>query len=142
MTTTISGDRGSMLPLVAGLLALCGVTAVGIIDSTDLALARTNLQSTADMAALVGAESFDPRRAQFDGQNLVIRLTHRGVRNAVNRFIREATDGVRLLSAMTPDGVTAQVSVRTNWTPPLGSLFFPASFPIEASASARIVFGG
>jgi len=115
---------------------------VGIIDSTDLALARTNLQSTADMAALVGAESFDPRRAQFDGQNLVIRLTHRGVRNAVNSFVREATDGVRLLSAMTPDGFTAQVIVRTNWTPPLGSLFFPASIPIEASASARIVFGG
>jgi hypothetical protein len=140
--TTTSGERGSMLPLVAGLLALCGVTALGIIDSTDLALSRTNLQSTADMAALVGAESFDPRRAQFDGQNLVIRLTHRGVRNAVNSFVREATDGVRLLSAITPDGVTAQVIVRTNWTPPLGSLFFPASIPIEASASARIVFGG
>jgi uncharacterized membrane protein len=142
MTTTIPDERGSMLPLVAGLLALCGITAVGIIDSTDLALARTNLQSTADMAALVGAESFDPRRAQFDGRNLVIRLTHRGVRNAVNTFVREATDGVRLLSAMTPDGVTAQVSVRTNWTPPLGSQFFPVSFPIEASASARIVFRG
>lgn len=46
-----------MLPMVAGLLALCGVAVVGIIDSTDLALARTDLQSTADMAALVGAES-------------------------------------------------------------------------------------
>lgn len=140
-TATIAGERGSMLPLVAGLLALCGVTVVGIINSTDLALARTTLQSTADMAALVGAESFDPRRAQFDGQNLVIRLTNRGVRRAANSFVRDATDGVRLLSAVTPDGLTAQVSVRTNWTPPLGSQFFPVSFPIEASASARLVFG-
>lgn len=142
MTTSFGGERGSMLPLVAGLLALCGVTAVAIIDSTDLALARTNLQSTADMAALDGAESFDPRRAQFDGHNLVIRLTNRGVRRAVNSFVRDTTDGVRLLSAITPDGVTAQVLVRTNWTPPLGSQFFPVSFPIEASASARIVLGG
>jgi hypothetical protein len=141
-TVWFTGERGSMLPLVAGLLALCGVTAVGIIDSTDLALERTNLQSTADMAALVGAESFDPRRARFDGQNLVIRLTNRGVRRAVNSFVRDTTDGVRLLSALTPDGVTAQVSVRTNWIPPLGSQFFPASFPIEASASARLIFGG
>lgn len=142
MTTSIEGERGSMLPLVAGLLALCGVTAIAIIDSTDLALTRTNLQSTADMAALVGAESFDPRRAQFDGENLVIRLTPRGVRRAVNTFVREATDGVRLVTATTPDGVTSQVVVRTNWTPPLGSPFFPASFPIDASASARIIFGG
>jgi hypothetical protein len=131
-----------MLPLIAGLLALCGVTSVAIINSTDLALARTNLQSTADMAALVGAESFDHRRARFDGDYLIIRLTNRGVRRAVDSFVRDATDGVRLLSAVTPDGVTARVSVRTNWTPPLGSQFFPASFPIEASASARIVFGG
>jgi uncharacterized membrane protein len=139
---SITDERGSMLPLVAGLLTLCGVTAVGIIDSTDLALERTNLQSTADLAALVGAESFDPRRARFDGQNLVIRLTNRGVRRAVNSFVRDTTDGVRLLSAATPDGVTAQVSVRMNWTPPLGSQFFPVSFPIEASASARLIFGG
>ena len=137
-----TADRGSMLPLVAGLLALCGVTVVGIIDSTDLALARTQLQSTADLAALVGAESFDPRRAQFDGQTLQIRLTNRGVRRAATAFVRDATDGVRLVTATTPDGVTAQVSVRTNWTPPLGSLFFPTSLPIEASASARLVFGG
>lgn len=137
-----TADRGSMLPLVAGLLALCGVTVVGIIDSTDLALARTHLQSTADLAALVGAESFDPRRAQFDGQTLRIRLTNRGVRRAAATFIRDATDGVRLVSATTPDSVTALVSVRTNWTPPLGSMLFPASFPIEASASARLVFGG
>jgi uncharacterized membrane protein len=141
-TTSLARERGSMLPLVAGLLALCGVTAVGIINSTDLALSRTSLQSTADMAALVGAESFDPRRAQFDGRNLVIRLTNRGVRRAVNSFVRDATDGVRLVSATSSDGVTAQVVVRTNWTPPLGSQFFPASFPIEASASARLVFGG
>jgi uncharacterized membrane protein len=135
-------ERGSMLPLVAGLLALCGVSVVGIIDSTDLALARTHLQSTADLAALVGAESFDPRRAQFDGETLLIRLTNRGVRRAAATFVRDSTDGVRLVSATTPDGVTAQVSVRTNWTPPLGSMFFPTSFPIEASASARLVFGG
>ena len=135
-------DRGSMLPLVAGLLAVCGVTVVGIIDSTDLALARTHLQSTADLAALVGAESFDPRRAQFDGQTLRIRLTNRGVRRAAAAFVRDATDGVRMVTANTPDGVTAQVSVRTNWTPPLGSLFFPTSLPVQASASARLVFGG
>lgn len=136
------GDRGSILPLVAGLVALCGVAIVGIIDSTDLALARTNLQSTADLAALVGAETFDPLTARFDGTTVSIRLTSRGVRRAARRFVLDSTNSVRVVAADSPDGRTARVTVRTTWSPPLGSDFFPAGFPIEATASARIVFGG
>lgn len=142
MIPHLQHDDGSILPLVAGLVALCGVAIVGIIDSTDLALARTNLQSTADLAALVGAESFDPLSARFDGTTVSIRLTSREVRRAARRFVRDSTDNVRLVAADSPDGRTARVTVRTTWSPPLGSDFFPAGFQIEATASARIVFGG
>lgn len=131
-----------MLPLVAGLFAFCGVAIVGIVNSTDLALARTNLQSTADMAALVGAESFDPRRANFDGSRVDIRLTTRAVRRAVRLFVRDTSEGISVVSASTPEGRTARVTVRSRWRPPLGSEFFPDGVTIEATASARIVFGG
>jgi uncharacterized membrane protein len=127
--------------MVAGLLALCGVAVIGIINSTDLALARTNLQSTADLAALVGAESFDPLTAAFDGTTVTIRLTNRGVRRAVRTFVAQTTDGVRVLTAVTSDRVTARVTVRTGWSPPLGSEFFPIRIPLAATASARAVFG-
>lgn len=130
-------ERGSLLPMAAGLVALCGVAVVGIIDSTDLALARTSLQSTADMAALVGAESFDPLTAKFDGTSLVVRLTNPQVRRAVRAFVAESQDGIRLIAASTPDSVTARVTVRSTWTPPLGNQFFPVRIQIEASASAR-----
>jgi len=135
-------DRGSLLPMIAGLVALCGVTVVGIIDSTDLALARTNLQSTADMAALVGAESFDPLRAQFDGTSLTVRLTNRDVRRAVRAFVAETRAGVRLVAATTPDRTTARVTVSSVWSPPLGNQFFPLRIRLEATASARANFGG
>lgn len=131
-----------MLPLVAGLFAFCGVALVGIIDSTDLAISRTHLQSTADMAALVGAESFDPRDANFDGRVPEIRLTNRYVRRAVRAFVRDTSDGIRVVSASTPEGRTARVTVRRTWIPPLGSEFFPGGLVIDATASARIVFGG
>jgi hypothetical protein len=123
--------------MVAGLVALCGVAVVGIIDSTDLALARTNLQSTADMAALVGAESFNPLRAQFDGTSLTVRLTNRDVRRAVRLFVTEASDGIRLVAATTPDRLTARVTVSSVWSPPLGNQFFPIRLRLEATASAR-----
>ena len=130
-------DRGSLLPMVAGLVALCGVAVVGIIDSTDLALARTNLQSTADMAALVGAESFNPLRAQFDGSSLTVRLTNRDIRRAVRVFVAESSDGIRLVAATTPDRLTARVTVSSVWSPPLGNQFFPMRIRLEATASAR-----
>jgi uncharacterized membrane protein len=130
-------ERGSLLPMVAGLMALCGVAVVGIIDSTDLALARTNLQSTADMAALVGAESFDPLTARFDGNSLTVRLTNPEVRRAVRAFVTESNDGIRLITASTPDSVTARVTVSSLWSPPLGNQLFPLQIQLEATASAR-----
>ena len=130
-------ERGSLLPMVAGLLALCGVAVVGIINSTDLALARTSLQSTADMAALVGAESFDPLTAKFDGTSLVVRLTNRQVRRAVHAFVIESSDGIRLVTAVTPDSMTARVTVRSTWSPPLGNQYFPVRIQLEAIGSAR-----
>jgi hypothetical protein len=135
-------DRGSLLPMVAGLVALCGVAVVGIIDSTDLAVARTNLQSTADMAALVGAESFNPLRAQFDGSSLTVRLTNRDIRRAVRVFVAESSDGIRLVAATTPDRLTARVTVSSVWSPPLGNQFFPIRLRLEATASARANIGG
>jgi uncharacterized membrane protein len=142
MTPSSDVTRGSLLPLVAGLVALCGVTIVGVIDSTDLALTRTSLQSAADMAALVGAESFDPTDAVFDGARVQVRLTNRRIRQQVRRFVADSTEAVRLVDARTTDGVTARVTVRTVWTPPLGNQFFPLTIPIEATASARIVIRG
>lgn len=134
-------ERGSLLPMVAGLLALCGVAIVGIVDATDLAITRTSLQSTADLAALVGAESFDPRAATFDGSTVSLRLTNRRVRRAVRSFVAVTTDRVRVRSALTLDGVTARVTVATVWEPPLGSEFLPVRLPITATASARAVLG-
>jgi len=142
MTPSSDVTRGSLLPLVAGLVALCGVTIVGVIDSTDLALTRTSLQSAADMAALVGAESFDPTDAVFDGARVQVRLTNRRIRQQVRRFVADSTEAVRLVDARTIDGVTARVTVRTVWTPTLGNQFFPLTIPIEATASARIVIRG
>lgn len=134
-------DRGSLLPLVAGLLALAGVFVVGVIDSTDLAITRTQLQSVSDAAALAAAQSVTPSTASVSGNRLVVRLTAAGVTSVARKFVSDAAvPAVRLRSATTPDGRTAVVTTATTWRPPLVSEFLPMRLRLVAVARARTVF--
>lgn len=130
-----------MLPLVAGLFALCGVLVIGIIDSTDLAIHRTRLQTNADASALVGAESYDPLAANFTGGLLDVSLENGKVRAAVENFATEIGEGIVVVEAGTPDGKTAVATLEQVWSPPLLSDFLPVTLTITADASARAVFG-
>lgn len=133
-------DRGSTLPLVAGLFALCGVVVVGIIGSTDLALARTELQSVADGAAVAAAGTITPSTVTLDGNRLVVRLTNTTVRRDATAFLRDsAVNGVRIVRATTPDTRTALVTLTRVWRPPLVSEFLPVRMTLSATARARSV---
>ncbi|MFM6967423.1 MAG: pilus assembly protein TadG-related protein [Microbacteriaceae bacterium] len=134
-------DRGSLLPLVAGLLALAGVFVVGVIDSTDLTITRTQLQSVADGAALAAAQSVTPGTTSLSGNRLVITLTPAGVTRVARKFVTDAAvPGVGLRTATTPDGRTAVVTTATTWRPPLLSEFLPVRLGLIAVARARTVF--
>lgn len=130
-----------MLPLVAGLFALCGVLVIGIIDSTDLAIHRTRLQTNADAAALVGAETYDPISAIFAGGRLDVSLESAKVRAAAENFVGGLGEGIQVTSAGSPDGKTSLVTIEQVWKPPLVSDFLPVALRIGADASARAVFG-
>ena len=133
-------DRGSTLPLVAGLFALCGVVVVGIIGSTDLALARTELQSVADGAAVAAAGTITPSTVTLEGNRLVVRLTNTTVRRDAIAFLRDsAVNGVRIARATTPDTRTALVTLTRVWRPPLVSELLPFRMTLSATARARSV---
>lgn len=135
-------ERGSILPLVAGLLALCGVFVVGVIDSTNLALARTQLQSIADGAALAAAQSITPNNAAVTGGRLVIALTPATIRSAARQFVRDSAEpGVRVSAGTTPDGRTAIVTLTRVWRAPIDSELIPLRLRLSATARARTVFG-
>jgi hypothetical protein len=133
-------DRGSTLPLVAGLFALCGVVVVGIVGSTDLALARTELQSVADGAAVAAAGTITPSTVILEGNRLVVRLTNTTVRRDATAFLRDsAVNGVRIARATTPDTRTALVTLTRVWRPPLVSELLPVRMTLSATARARSV---
>ena len=46
-----------------------------------------------------------------------------------------------LVSASTPDGTNARVTVRLRWRPPVLSLFVPDGVTIDATATTRTALG-
>lgn len=135
-------ERGSVLPLVAGLFALCGVFAVAVIDSTNLAITRSQLQSVADGAALAAAQSVTPSTGALVDGALVVTLTNGTVSRVARRFIADsAISGIRVRAANTPDGRTALVTLAQTWRAPLDSDFLPVRIRLTATARARTAFG-
>ena len=50
-------------------------------------------------------------------------------------------EALRLVDATTVDGLSATVTVSSVWRPPIVTVFLPEGLRIEATATARSVFG-
>ncbi len=52
-------------------------------------------------------------------------------------LVDDAGRGAVLVSAGTPDGASARVTVATVWRPPVITLFVPGGVPLESTATSR-----
>ncbi|WP_256220994.1 hypothetical protein [Microbacterium sp. AR7-10] len=123
-----------MLPLVLGYAMLAiAVIFVGVC-ATDLYIAQKRLDSLADAAALAGSDGFT---LEAEGEGVRAELTDDGVRDQASAVIGAVDSAASLVSAGTPDGVSARVTVAAAWHPPLLSPFVPDGVPLEATATSR-----
>jgi hypothetical protein len=142
----LADDRGSILPLIAGFGALALAVVLLVSAATSLYLERARLFTLADGAALAAAESFrlDSVQLTADGE-LRPRLTKPEVTAAAAEYLAQAPDsrldGLRLVSATTPDGLSARVTLAAVWAPPVLSVFVPEGIPLQVTATSRSVFG-
>lgn len=126
-------DEVSILLLTIGYALLALVLVFVCVDATSLYLAQKRTQAAADAAALAGADGFTLEVQ--DGQPRA-ELTDAGVREQAEALV--AADGeVALVSAGTPDGVSARVTVSATWHPPISSVFVPAGVALDATATSR-----
>ena len=138
-------DEGSTLPLVVafGMLGLALVLVAAAASS--LYLERKQLFTLADGAALVGAEAFDLDDVDVAGGTPELRLDPADVHRDVAAFLASTPntgfEALVLEEATSPDGRSATVTVSAVWRPPLVTVFFPEGLRIEATATARAVFG-
>jgi uncharacterized membrane protein len=127
-------EDGSILPLILGYMLLAVAVIFVCVCATDLYIAQKRLDSLADAAALAGADGFT---LEVAGEGVQAELTDDGVREQADAVVAAVAQDARLVSAGTPDGVSARVTVASSWHPPLFSPFVPDGVPLEATATTR-----
>lgn len=134
-------ERGSILPLILGYAVLALAVVIVVTAATSLHLERKRLFTLADGAALAGAESFDIVAATSGPRPL---LTSAAVATTVLAHLDSANaarfDGLEVLRADSPDGMSARVTLAARWRPPLLSAFTPDGLRLEVTAHARTAF--
>jgi hypothetical protein len=135
-------ERGSIFPLIAGLLALALAAVIAVSSVGTLTLERHRLMALAEATALRASESFDPSQLRREGQGVKAPLTSSAIHTAARNFISSTPhrfDSLRLVSADSPDGERARVVLETTWRAPLLSEWLPAEVTVRAEAWARSI---
>ena len=136
-------ERGSILPLIGGAVALALVMVFGVTSATSLLLERQRLYALADSAAVVASESFSLQTVRLTGVGVEAPLTSGGVLASVETYLSRAGVGVleevRIERALTPDGRSAEVARSSRWSPPGVSDFFPRQLRLLATARAQAI---
>jgi hypothetical protein len=116
---------------------------LGTVSASSLYLERKRLFLVADGAALAASQNFALDSVVVDGaaHTLTYRLTAQDVVSASRALLSLAgAEGIRLVGATSPDGVTAIVRMASTWHPPLLGIFFTSGIPLEVTAQARGTF--
>lgn len=136
-----SSQRGSMMPLIAGLVALAMALMFVVVSATSLAIERHRLHALAEATALFAAESFDPGDLRMGSGELIVPLTNASVRREAVRYLSGGVvhrhHDLRLVVADTPDNRRARVRLSAVWRPPLVSAYVPVSVRLEAQSLSR-----
>ena len=135
-------DRGSILPLIAGLLAFTLSAVMAVASVTSLSLERHRLVALAESTALAAADHFDPSRITRSGGEIQAPLASNSVREAAVEYLSGVAtrlDALRLIAADSPDGRRARIVLSATWSAPIVSEFVSVSVPLRAEAWARSV---
>ena len=135
-------ERGSTLPLIAGLLALAVAGLVAVSTLSTLTLERHRLMALAELTALTASESFDPASLRREGQGVRAPLTSAAIASVTRDFLASTPhdfDSLRVIRADSPDGERARVILEARWRAPMMSDWIPLELPVRAEAWARSV---
>ncbi len=134
-------DEGSILPLLAGFVALALALILVVAGASSLYLERKRLYTAADAAALAAAQSFPLDDVEVDPEGGVTPvLTDEVVASAARDYVAALParmDGLVLEEATSPDGTSALVTLSAVWRPPVASPLMPEGIRISVTSVAR-----
>ena len=141
----LRADDGSTLPLIAFYVLLGLVTVLIVTAATSLYLEKKRLFTLADGAALVGAESFELSTIAASASGPRPLLNDADVAAAVDAYLAASPatgfEDLAVDDAFSADGLSATVTMSSTWRPPVVTMFVPDGIRIDATATARSVFG-
>lgn len=135
------GDRGSVLVLGLGMVAVALLVVMVGVDATSAYLQRRSLVALADASALAGAQAIDAHAYYRDGATSTTGLDPAAVTGRVSDFLRavvaDAPEGLRL-EAVATDGRVVVVRL----SQPLRLPFLSAMVrdPITVESRARLAY--
>ena len=132
---TLRDDEGSVLLLGIGLVVVCLLAMVIVVDASSAFLQRRALMSLADGAALAGAQAIDLDHYYAHGASTGTRLSSAGVAAAARAHLASAGSEVTIEQIAT-DGV--QVRVRLSAPVRLPFLGLGRTEVVRAQGSARL----
>jgi uncharacterized membrane protein len=127
-------DQGSVMLLTLGYAVLAIAVILVCVDATSLYIGQKRLDSLADAAALAGADGFT--LTVVDDEAVAV-LSRDAVRAQADAIVAAVGAGAVLLSAGTPDGVSARVTVADTWRPPVLTIFVPDGVALRSTATSR-----
>ena len=131
---TNADDDGSVLILTLGYAVLALAVILVCTAATSLYLAQKQLDAVADAAALAAADGFE---LSVTAGEPVATLTDSGVHREAVAMVDAVGKTARLISATSPDGVSARVTVAGRWHPPIVTVFVPDGVTLESTATSR-----
>jgi len=145
LARTLRDDRGSVLPLVIGVVAIVMALLTVVTDVSVLFLQRRSLQATVDGAALAGAQAVDLGPVYSGGAHGDLRLDPPAVRAAVRAYASAVPSARQLLAfrlmTVRVDAATVTVRARAIARPPFLSFLNGQGVVVVAEASARTSVG-
>lgn len=133
----IPADDGSITPLAIGFVAIALLLAFLIAVLTDLHMARRELQSVADSAALAASDSFEP----VPGSEPGLVFSPPAAKLAAGHYLAAVPTPQGLhnmeLSADADGQHSVVIHLRADYTPALLSPFVPGLIELQATAYAR-----
>lgn len=136
-------EEGSILPLLAGFLALALALILVVAAASSLYLERKRLYTLADAAALAAAQSFPLDAVAVEGGKVRPALTDAETEEAVRDYLASARSELRELAieeAGTEDGRSASVTISATWRPPFASFLLPEGLRLRVTSVARTAF--
>ncbi len=136
----VRSDKGSVLLLGVGLVALCMLAMTILIDASSAFLQRQRLQALADGAALAGAQAIDLDSYYVSGASESTRLNSTSVVRAARRHVESSTveDADVRIYRLWSDGVDVVVSLAEPLRLPFLDSVFPGEVIVESRA--RLAF--